>query len=69
MPALGLKAPIDFNTVNEENIEGGISGSVAPGENESLKYTDIHPTLKSKAEAILPFYGEETAVKIFHRRW
>ena len=66
---MGLKAPIDFNTVDEDNVQGGISGSVAPGENESLKYADINPTLKSKADAIIPFYGEETAVKIFHRRW
>ena len=56
-------------SLGEGNIEGGISGSVAPGENESLKYSDINPTLKSKADAVVPFYGEETAVKIFHRRW
>ena len=69
MPALRLQAPIDFNTVDEGNIQGGISGSVAPDPNESLAYSDINPTVKSKADAIVPFYGQDTAVRIFHRRW
>ena len=34
-----------------------------------MRYTDIKPTLKSKADAILPFFGEDCTVKIFHRRW
>lgn len=40
-----------------------------PDAGEDMRYVDIHPTLKSKADAIVPFYGEETTVKIFHRRW
>lgn len=69
VPAALLKAPIDFNTVDEDNMQGGIGGSEAPDAAESLRYIDIHPTLKSKADAILPFFGEECTVKIFHRRW
>jgi len=64
-----LQNPIDFNTVTEDNIVGGIAGSEAPDAGEGLRYIDIKSTLKSKADAILPFFGEECTVKIFHRRW
>ena len=49
--------------------DGGIGGSEIPDAGEDMRYTDIHPTLKSKADAILPFFGEETTVRVFHRRW
>ena len=64
-----LQAPIDFNTVDEDNIAAGIAGSQAPDAGEGLRYIDIKPTVKSKADAMLPFFGEECTVKIFHRRW
>ena len=69
VPALSLQAPIDFNTVDEDNIAGGIAGSQAPDAGEGLRYIDIKSTLKSKADAMLLFFGEECTVKIFHRRW
>lgn len=71
VPALMLKKPIDFNTVDEDNYQGGgtIGGSAVPDAEEGMRYTDLNPMLKSKADAILPFYGEETTVKIYHRRW
>ena len=46
-----------------------IGGSEAPAAGEGLRYQDIAPTLKSKADAMLPFFGEECTVKVFHRRW
>ena len=46
-----------------------IGGSVAPAAGEGLRYIDIAPTLKSKADAMLPFFGEECTVRVFHRRW
>ena len=55
--------------MTEDNIEAGIGGSEAPQDGEGLHYTDIKSTLKSKADAILPFFGEDCTVKIFHRRW
>jgi len=64
-----MQAPIDFNTVTEENYNGGIGGSVAPDAGDGLRYTDIKSTLKSKADAILPYLGEEFTIKIFHRKW
>lgn len=69
MPAVFLNKPIDFNTVDEENYQGGIGGSEAPADGEGLRYIDIKPTVKSMADAILPFFGEDCTVKIFHRRW
>jgi len=70
LPALAMKAPIDFNTVTEEAEGGGnIGGSAKPGADESLKYTDIASTLKSIADGLLPYYGEDCIVRIFHRRW
>ncbi len=65
-----LQKPIDFNTVDENNYQGGvIEGSEAPDQGEGLRYIDIRSTLKSKADAILPFFGEECTVRVFHRRW
>ena len=46
-----------------------IGGSEAPAAGEGLRYQDIAPTLKSKADAMLPLFGEECTVKVFHRRW
>jgi hypothetical protein len=68
VPALALQQPIDFNQVNDE-VGGGIGGSAKPDENESLEYRDIPPTMKTFADALLPFYGETVCVKMFHRRW
>jgi len=70
VPALNLKSPIDFNTV-EDGIEGGggISGSTKPDETESLSYKDIHPTLKSKAASIVNQFGEDCVVRIFSQKW
>lgn len=64
-----MQAPIDFNTVDEDNYQGGIGGSEAPDAGEGLRYTDIKSTLKSKADAMLPFFGEECTIKVFHRNW
>ena len=50
-------------------MDGGIGGSEIPDAGEDMRYVDIHPTLKSKADAILPYFGEETTVRVFHRRW
>mmetsp|Transcript_11572 Transcript_11572/g.15656 ORF Transcript_11572/g.15656 Transcript_11572/m.15656 type:complete len:150 (-) Transcript_11572:719-1168(-) len=70
VPASLMSQPIDFNTVNEENYQGGaIGGSVAPDAGEGLRYVDIVSTLKSKADAMLPFFGEDCTVRVFHRRW
>ena len=69
MPASFLHQPIDFNTVDENNFQGGIGGSEAPDAGEGLRYIDIKSTLKSKADAMLPFFGEDCTVRIFHRRW
>ena len=55
--------------MTEDNIEGGIAGSEAPDAGEGLHYTEIKSTVKSKADAMLPFFGEECTVRIFHRRW
>jgi hypothetical protein len=70
VPALSLKQPIDFNTV-EDGIEGGggIGGSAKPDETESLNYKDIHPTLKSKAANIVNQFGEDCVVRIFSQKW
>ena len=46
-----------------------IGGSEAPAAGEGLRYMDIASTLKSKADAMLPFFGEECTVRVFHRRW
>lgn len=40
-----------------------------PGDDESLQYKDIPPTMKTFADALLPYYGESVCVKMFHRRW
>ena len=64
-----MRAPIDFNTVTEDNYAGGIGGSQAPDPGDGLRYIDIKSTLKSKADAILPYLGEEFTIKIFHRKW
>ena len=64
-----LTQPIDFNTVDEENYHGAIGGSEAPTAGEGLRYVDITSTLKSKADAMLPFFGEDCTVRVFHRRW
>ena len=52
-----------------DDVGGGIGGSTKPGEDESLAYRDIPPTMKTFADAILPYYGEMVCVKMFHRRW
>lgn len=67
------KEPIDFNKVGEEGPEGeatsgGIAGSAMPASDE-LKYSEIPSTMKSYADALLPFYGEDCCVRLFHRRW
>lgn len=64
------KAPIDFNKVGAEDDEvaGGIAGSAKPAE-EELKYSEIPSTMKSFADALIPYYGEECCVRLFHRRW
>jgi len=46
-----------------------IGGSEAPDAGEGLRYMDIASTLKSKADMMLPFFGEECTVRVFHRRW
>lgn len=68
VPALALKAPIDYNQVTDD-VGGGIGGSKAPDESESLEYRDIPPTMKMFADALCPYYGELVCVKVFHRRW
>jgi hypothetical protein len=52
-----------------DDTNGGIGGSEKPDQNESLEYRDIPATMKTFADALLPFYGELCCVKIFHRRW
>lgn len=64
---MALKQPIDYNAVSDD-VGGGIGGSAKP-ENESLEYRDIPPTMKTFADAVLPYYGELCCVKMFHRRW
>jgi hypothetical protein len=34
-----------------------------------LKYTDIPSTVKSIADGLLPWYGEDCCVRIFNRKW
>ena len=65
-----MKQPIDFNTVGDE-VEGGggIGGSAKLNDQESLNYKDIHPTLKSKADSIMPHFGEDCVVRIFNNKW
>ena len=46
-----------------------IGGSEAPAAGEELRYIDIASTLKSKADFMLPYFGEECTVRVFHRRW
>ena len=67
------KEPIDFNKVGEggpgeDENTGGIAGSAKPADDE-LKYSEIPSTMKSYADALLPYYGEEVCVRLFHRRW
>ena len=31
VPALGMKKPIDFNTVGEEDLDGGLGGKSSKG--------------------------------------
>lgn len=70
LPAQLLNRPIDFNTVTEDNYgQGGVGGSEAPMAGEGLRYTDIKSTLKSKADAMLPFFGQECTIKTFHSKW
>ena len=70
----GLRTHIDFNTVTENDIADAV-GSVRSRNVDkfkpdgSLKYTDIASTLKSIADGILPFYGEDCCVKIFNYKW
>ena len=65
---MGLKQPIDFNLVSDE-AGGGIGGSVKPDQNESLEYRDIPATMKTFADALVPYFGEMVCIKMFHRRW
>jgi hypothetical protein len=61
------KEPIDFSKVDGDE-SGGIGGSAKPGD-EELKYSDIPSTMKGFADGLVPYYGEDCVVRLFHRRW
>jgi len=72
VPAHGLKKPIDFNTVGDDDFDGGNGGAAAGSGNpdeEELKMQDIAPSQRPIADAILPFFGEQGTLLLFAKSW
>lgn len=69
VPALNMKKPIDFNTVDDQDFQapgGGFSGSP---DDEELKIQNIAPNQRPIADAILPYLGEEGTLLVFAKSW
>lgn len=63
VPALGMKKPIDFNTVGDDDLPGGNinnqenNNSVSASQ-EELKLSNIPTTQRPIADAMVPLFGE-----------
>ena len=64
VPALGMKKPIDFNTVEDLSQKEDVSAS-----QEELSLANIPVSQKPIADAMVPLFGEQTACLIFARAW
>lgn len=78
VPAAGLKKPIDFNTVGEDELDsnGSLLGASKEGpvnevsaSQEELSLSTIPTQLKPIADAMVPLFGEHTACLVFARSW
>ena len=70
VPALGMKKPIDFNTVGDEELPSSSNAveSVSASQ-EELKLSNIPTTQRPIADALVPLLGEEVACLVFARAW
>lgn len=68
VPALGMKKPIDFNTVGDDDFDTGSKEEVSASQ-EELSLSNLPQSQRPIADAMVPLFGEKVACLVFAKAW